>query len=349
MFDNLTPESEGQNPSEETKKVDTPLGQGNNIPANLASTFGSSIGSTTPPKPAGLGEEFNQRMQQLQEKGKKRGIKFSRIGIITGSIIALVVMGIVYYLLNEVIGYTEKAQESSVNIPAIGRDNKNQTEKKSEKINLSFSDEALACTIDEDCSVVLGQCCPCEKGGNLIAINKNFQSAWDEEFANKCTKALCDEVTTCPTGRAYCDGMTCRFVAIDSPVIEAENASTTEPCVGNNCPLNPEENVWVENSALTDTDQDGILDAEEMDFGTDIGKPDTDGDGILDGEELKLKTSPIKPDTDGDGILDKDEITLGTDPTNLDTDGDGFSDGSEIINGYNPLGSGLLNREQAQQ
>lgn len=343
MFDNLTPESEAPASSEAEKKPDT-LGQGNNIPANLASTFGSGIGSGAAPKPVnpGLGEEFDQRMQKLQEKGKKRGIKFSRIGMIVGSIIGLVMMGVVYYLLTDVIGYTEKAQESSVNIPAIGRENKN--EKKDKVINLQISSEMLACQGDDDCIAVQAQCCPCDKGGVMTAINKNFQSAWDEEFNNKCTEAVCEGAVNCPSGRAFCDGLQCRFVEVEELIETASGTASTTDTINPAESAEGAENTFVENTAINDIDQDGLTDADEMELGTDLARPDTDGDGILDGEEIKLKINPNMPDTDGDGIQDKDELTLGTDPNKFDTDGDGYGDGSELINGYNPIGEGMLKR-----
>lgn len=70
-----------------------------------------------------------------------------------------------------------------------------------------------------------------------------------------------------------------------------------------------------------DTDQDGLTDEEEMNFGTDINSIDTDKDGLFDRDEIKVyKTDPLNPDTDGDGYLD----------------------GIEVKAGYNPSGAGRL-------
>ncbi len=70
-----------------------------------------------------------------------------------------------------------------------------------------------------------------------------------------------------------------------------------------------------------DTDQDGLTDEEEMNFGTDINSVDTDEDGLFDRDEVKIyKTDPLNPDTDGDGYLD----------------------GVEVKAGYNPNGAGRL-------
>jgi hypothetical protein len=70
-----------------------------------------------------------------------------------------------------------------------------------------------------------------------------------------------------------------------------------------------------------DTDQDGLTDEEEMNFGTDINSIDTDEDGLFDRDEVKVyKTDPLNPDTDGDG----------------------YPDGTEVKAGYNPNGAGRL-------
>jgi len=71
---------------------------------------------------------------------------------------------------------------------------------------------------------------------------------------------------------------------------------------------------------------------------------DTDEDGLTDDEEKQYGTSYVLQDTDKDGLTDYDEVKQwNTDPTNPDTDADGYSDGEEINNGYNPNGPGKLN------
>jgi len=87
-----------------------------------------------------------------------------------------------------------------------------------------------------------------------------------------------------------------------------------------------------------DYDSDLLNDIEELTiYSTSIIDPDTDNDGLLDGEEVKLHTNPINIDTDFDGLSDSYEIEIGTDPLNNDTDGDGFLDGEEVQKGTNPL------------
>ena len=94
-------------------------------------------------------------------------------------------------------------------------------------------------------------------------------------------------------------------------------------------------------SGQDDSDEDGLTNSEEIQFGTDALKPDTDEDGLLDGAEVQTHlTDPLLSDTDGDLLLDGEEVeTHLTDPLNIDTDADGLNDGAEI---EYALGGGVL-------
>lgn len=88
-----------------------------------------------------------------------------------------------------------------------------------------------------------------------------------------------------------------------------------------------------------DDDQDGLVDSDELQRGTNPLDPDSDDDGLLDGGEvLQHGSDPLNPDTDDDGLKDGDEVTFrATSPTNPDTDGGGVNDGLEVERGTNPL------------
>lgn len=68
------------------------------------------------------------------------------------------------------------------------------------------------------------------------------------------------------------------------------------------------------------------------------GAVDSDGDGLLDAAEVEAGTDPLVADTDGDGLEDGAEVnTHGTNPLLADTDMDGFGDGTELRTGSDPM------------
>lgn len=68
-----------------------------------------------------------------------------------------------------------------------------------------------------------------------------------------------------------------------------------------------------------DSDNDGLLDIEEISYGFNPYDIDTDKDNLSDFDEMKqFKTDPINFDTDADGISDGEEFKLGTDPLKKD-------------------------------
>lgn len=90
---------------------------------------------------------------------------------------------------------------------------------------------------------------------------------------------------------------------------------------------------------LSDSDHDGIRDANEANYGTDINNRDSDGDGFEDGVEVAIGSNPADPaspanqeDSDGDGLPDSVDPNSAT----PDADGDGFQDFAEVALGSDP-------------
>jgi hypothetical protein len=82
-----------------------------------------------------------------------------------------------------------------------------------------------------------------------------------------------------------------------------------------------------------DTDNDGLKDGAEVNtHRTDPNSPDTDADALTDGREVNTtRTNPTKADTDADALTDGREVnTTRTNPTKADTDGDRLTDGREV-------------------
>lgn len=88
--------------------------------------------------------------------------------------------------------------------------------------------------------------------------------------------------------------------------------------------------------AGTDSDGDGLSNAQEFQRGSNPRNADTDDDGLADSAESIVNA--FNADSDGDGLSDGAEVNAPI-PTNLnlaDTDGDGVSDRDEIARGTDP-------------
>ena len=101
-------------------------------------------------------------------------------------------------------------------------------------------------------------------------------------------------------------------------------------------------------SSTADCDGDNLDNAGEELAGTDNTNPDTDDDGIIDGDEVLNGSDPLDScspnagavganDCDQDGLINEEETFYGTDPADADTDNDGLNDGEEIAGASNPL------------
>ena len=94
----------------------------------------------------------------------------------------------------------------------------------------------------------------------------------------------------------------------------------------------------------SDSDNDGLTDAQEKKLGSDPNKIDSDGDGISDSQEIGSSLDdPLDSDEDGIlNLLDSDddndtlntkfEISIGTNPLSKDSDSDGLNDAKELSN-----------------
>jgi hypothetical protein len=82
---------------------------------------------------------------------------------------------------------------------------------------------------------------------------------------------------------------------------------------------------------LSDLDQDGLPNTEEIRIGSNPFVADTNQDGIPDGLSVAVGIDPASLDIDGDGISNASEILRGTSPWEADTDGDGRNDSVDVF------------------
>ena len=83
-------------------------------------------------------------------------------------------------------------------------------------------------------------------------------------------------------------------------------------------------NLGSDDATQTDTDGDGLSDADEMARGTPVNDADADDDGVIDGKEPNPTTNTdgdgllvnvLDPDSDNDGLFDGTELGITTAPT----------------------------------
>ncbi|MBI5370046.1 hypothetical protein HZA85_02575 [Candidatus Uhrbacteria bacterium] len=111
-------------------------------------------------------------------------------------------------------------------------------------------------------------------------------------------------------------------VTPSAPETTSSNASepaTQEPAAAEPTPaVTPEPEPTPIVPADIDSDQDGLLDSQEAQYGTNSNSPDTDADGLFDREEIEVyQTDPLNPDTDSDTYLDGAEVKSGYNPKGL--------------------------------
>lgn len=92
----------------------------------------------------------------------------------------------------------------------------------------------------------------------------------------------------------------------------------------------------------TDTDGDGLTDAEEIALGTDPNEIDTDGDGISDYEEVQAGSDPLDPNSKPSHVMINPSkvVVFDTDYFLIDEDGNAYASSTQTNPTYaNPYGN----------
>jgi hypothetical protein len=136
---------------------------------------------------------------------------------------------------------------------------------------------------------------------------------------------------------------------IQPQIINSETGSNATEQVGlDKANSNPGTNNELEaapdqSNQIDNQNETSVVDEPLTTENSDSALIDSDGDGLNDQEENNFGTDPQNVDSDSDGLYDREEVRVyKTDPVNPDTDGDGYLDGEEVDNGFNPKGPGAL-------
>lgn len=160
--------------------------------------------------------------------------------------------------------------------------------------------------------------------GSVMVVASPTEGGWGRAYSKVLSVPGSYSISNLPSGRQY-------WLRAFRDTDGNGAGNGTEPW-GNSVqnPLCPSANVSNVNITLSDAgdDGDGLPDWWELKYFGSLaqnGASDTDGDGLTNAQELLAGTDPTKADTDGDGLND------GVDPFPLTADADknGLSDGAE--------------------
>lgn len=282
--------------SGENKDAATPEKTG---PKSGGENKGAPVGGQSADKSTAfsLMSEFDRRIQVLREKGRRRGRRYSVIGISASIAICVAALGVGYYLWTEVFSLTNRldgqneglkdasqtrspkcADECCRQSQEIIAANQYQLLRQESGCPEGFTVNSLPCPTSlfwcEPTPVLPDLPKPCLEAGDIIGpagdgtepalccagLTAVFDPATGDSFCAECPDGICGETGDMP-------------------------AETVEPTA---------EAIPLADSDL-DSDQDGLTDAQEAVYGTDPHNPDTDGDGFTDGAEVRGGYDPLGP------------------------------------------------------
>jgi len=281
-------------------------------------------------------ENLNKRIDELEKKGKKRGKRYSLIGIIGGLLIALIIIIVVRFILFQTKNISQKVDESVNDLPNIREEMEN-------KVILRHA--WMQCEKDNDCVETKINCCDCYQGGEQVAINRKYFDTWYSLLNKNCDQEECLDVDNCTEGKISCQNHLCRFVALEEIELEKKDYYDLlkDKCVNDVCCLSSLD--YMKNNNYLECSDDKKC-PEGFECVSDDCSPSLSWCGPVQNNSNIENTEEMENlkniDSDQDGLSDEEEIFYGTDKNNPDTDGDTYLDGDEVKNGYNPLGDGKL-------
>jgi hypothetical protein len=145
---------------------------------------------------------FEERLKKLEARGRKRGRRFSIIGIVYSVIICIAILISGYYIVKDINDFSDQTQKIITEIA--------QNEQFSEH-RLKIRSAWKTCETDIDCVETNRECCQCQAGGRQSAINKLYLPEWEKMAAEKCLDRDCAGQDNCASGAAVCEDNYCLF------------------------------------------------------------------------------------------------------------------------------------------
>lgn len=171
----------------------------------------------------GLDSRVSERILKLENKGRRRGKRFSFIGIGGGLLISAVIIYISYLILSEIKSLTQLADQKLSGMPDISEEMAHKP-----RFKKAWKD----CLADSDCMEVEKACCGCAEGGAMTAINKDFYAIWQEERAAKCDASACLGEYLCQKMSASCIDKICELSVSEPEDISGAISNDSASVVG---------------------------------------------------------------------------------------------------------------------
>lgn len=220
------------------------------------------------------GGSFDKRIKDLYEKGKKRGKRYSIIGLTFSLVIILIAVPTVYYLFVQVRNISKQVENREKDTLELNKANYEAIVKYEEQKEKCLGEgEATSSAID------------------LLCCNQLSKVSKFESINNTCLPTVDFVCVNCPDGECGIgeDGCNCPQDCTTENVLVSTSSNE------NSEDFNQEES---RTKPENDSDKDGLLDQDESKYGADPQNPDTDGDGFNDGDEVRNGYNPI-----GEGTL----------------------------------------------
>lgn len=280
------------------------------------------------PVKVGISEQFDKRMQSLYHHGRKRGKRYSVIGISVCIIISVIVMLIGYYFLSDI-----------------------------KELDRQLNDEnrlLIETALDKDNICDGDACCL----ASLRRMKKKEYSEYDHVIG--CIEGYEMKELECESSLRWCEPLTAEKTLAAPCVGEGEIYSTmplSEEMLSPECceGLIGKKSFDRPEDACSGEIDDGLICVSCGDAICGLGENECNCEedcinsslieDIIDDISLSNNATSVVDevgDSDNDGLSDEEEVLLGTNPDIFDTDSDGFGDGEEVEKGFNPLGEGMM-------
>jgi len=149
--------------------------------------------------------DFEGRINQLVEKGRRRGKLFSVLGILAALVLGAAFMAGFNY-------FSQDLDRLTADVDKASRENLSRSWRNAAQ-GLAIPDKWRACATDAECVKTSSGCCSCMSGGEQDAIQESHLIDWKEVLSRNCGNRVCGQTVNCQEGEAICQKGQCTFAS----------------------------------------------------------------------------------------------------------------------------------------